>query len=209
MVEISFIDIDVIQGSGSSGSGVVTEPVTLQQVKDHLYIDGTQDDTLLTSLITSCRRSIENYCHISIVNSTVTATLRIENKPHLKFQSRNTIYAANIETELPLGPVKNVSLIQWIDSNDNVLDLVPGEDYHIRGTRYKTILVSNSFDNLIMVYTTGYDAVPIDLQLGLLNEIAFRFEARGDGTNRYAQQNVGISEAAEYLVKPYQRLAWQ
>jgi len=53
-----------------------TEPVTLQEVKDWCRIDVTDDDTLITSLITAARIMCENYANLSFIKRTVTAKIK-------------------------------------------------------------------------------------------------------------------------------------
>ena len=200
--EVYFQDI------AKSTTYVGSEPLTLADVKAHLYIDGTQDDTLVGELITQCRSAIEDFCHISIVPKSVTATISIDNVPHLSYQSVLTAYQAYVAIELPLGPVGSVSSVSWIDDQQNTNILVAGQDYFLRGASFQTLYVNNSYNNLIVVYETGYSVVPYALLLAIKNECSFRFENRGDGLNRYASQNVGLSEGAEFLATPYKRLTW-
>lgn len=72
-----------------------TEPVTLTQLKAQLYITFTDDDTLLTSLITQARKAIENYCNISIVTQLVILTADLYD-----------------EWELPYGPVTGITSVK-------------------------------------------------------------------------------------------------
>jgi hypothetical protein len=48
-----------------------TEPITLTEMKNYLRVDYSDDDDLITSLITAAREVIEKYCGISIVEKTV------------------------------------------------------------------------------------------------------------------------------------------
>lgn len=47
-----------------------TEPVSLQEAKDHLRISGTSEDTLITSLIESARIQVENYLNRALITQT-------------------------------------------------------------------------------------------------------------------------------------------
>jgi uncharacterized phiE125 gp8 family phage protein len=55
----------------------ITEPVTLAQVKEWLIIDtvNTDDDALLTRLITEVRQAIEKKTKLSLVERTITVTV--------------------------------------------------------------------------------------------------------------------------------------
>lgn len=203
MVQVYFTDMDKV------GQYIGTEPIPLQDVKDHLYIEGTQDDALLGRMIGQCRASIENFCHISLVDKTVTLTIQIMNAPQLLFRGYSSRDSPYYEFGLPDGPIISVDSVTSIDVNNNLQVLALNQDYWVSGKDFKKIRISNSFTNNIIIYQTGYEIVPEDLILAMLNEIAFRFENRGDGTNRYASQKVGISESSQYLAQPYQRQSWQ
>src|SRR5699024_12059672 len=51
----------------------VTEPVTLQEVKDYLKIDFSDEDTLIESLITSARQKCERLLGLCIVESEISS----------------------------------------------------------------------------------------------------------------------------------------
>ena len=63
----------VLSASFSEEGG---EPVTLQEAKDWCRIDVTDDDTLITSLITAARIICENYANLSFIERTVTAKIK-------------------------------------------------------------------------------------------------------------------------------------
>lgn len=56
--------------------GTVTEPVTLQEAKDWCAIDVSDNDALITSLITAARIICENYANLSFIKRTVTAKIK-------------------------------------------------------------------------------------------------------------------------------------
>lgn len=56
--------------------GTVTEPVTLKEAKDWCKIDVSDDDSLITSLITAARIMCENYANLSFIKRTVTAKIK-------------------------------------------------------------------------------------------------------------------------------------
>lgn len=80
-----------------------TEPVTLAEAKQwcKIELDITEENTLLTQLITAARKQLEGYLCISLVDKTVTAVFRNE--------------LGNIE--LPYGPVKSITSVTDVDGN--------------------------------------------------------------------------------------------
>jgi hypothetical protein len=118
--------------------------------------------------------------------------------------------AMNLDTnnwyELPYGPVKYVYAVTSYNRNNPPQFFILNQDFFLEGAQFVNIQLLTEFINLVIVYQVGMPTVPYDLKQAILNEVAFRYENRGDNTNRYAQQNVGLCEAAEYLAKPYQRI---
>jgi uncharacterized phiE125 gp8 family phage protein len=177
----SIIDINKTEDSAE-------EPVTLEEVKAHIVVDHTLDDTLLTALITQCRKSIENYCSISMVQKTIAL-----------------ISDWNHDGNLPAGPVVEISEVKFrADVRSDYSTLVADQDFFLEGNYF----TSNLQGRHKITYTAGPESIEDDLKLALLNEIAYRYESRGDQVNRYAAQNVGLSEGADELLKPYIDYSW-
>jgi uncharacterized phiE125 gp8 family phage protein len=199
MTSYDIIDVSLIDSTGGS-AGIPTEPVTVDEAKARLIIDFNDDDELLSELITSCRATIENYCHISIVEKIVTVTA---DGPSGSASSYNDFQ------ELPYGPVKTFLSAGYMDLDTDLVTLTAGDGYYLKGTGFKSIRIPGAWENSILSYIAGYNPVPAPLKEAILLEVVFRYENRGDKTNRYASQNVGLCEAAEYKAFPYRRMTWQ
>lgn len=204
------------------------EFITLAQAKQHLRVDFTDDDTYIQSMITRCRRRIENYCLISLAWQQITVTMEFDlgAAPYLRTYGTNlgvpygTAYNAGQgpSIELPYGPIYSINSITSIAADNSVQILDPTQfDYYIRGKQFQRIEIENAtWSNVIMMYNTGWNVDPIshiasppdDLVLAILEELAFRYENRGDSTNKYKAQNVGLSEGAIELAGPYRRDSW-
>lgn len=152
----------------------ITEPIVLADVKAHLRITFNDDDSYLGILIKSCRAALEKYTALSFVTKSI-----------------QMIAEQNIPFELPYGPIKEIS---------NVKDKAGGAiiDYTTNGLDFKSISVLGYVD---ISYTAGYDKLPADLKLALLEEIAWRYENRGDGNGKS-----GISDIAKSYAKPHRRV---
>lgn len=183
-----------------------TEPCTLTEAKAQLVVTYSDDDTLITALITKARKMIENFCNISIVSQSVTMIADLYN-----------------EWELPFGPVTGITGVQtrtgtegsgpatyatqtsgWSTDGVEFLSFRPSEigDFNISvpytgndnrpvGNRYK------------ISYTTGYSPVPDDLKQAVLVQIAWLYEHRGE------ERDDKICEAALVYAGPYYRKLWQ
>lgn len=207
MIQNTFIDIDKTESYAGP------EPVTLTDAKKHLRVDFADDDTLIAALITSARMAIEDFCHISIVSKTITATLKAQEVPRSIFAQPFQVREQFNEFELPYGPVVSVDSVTSMDSDGTtLLTCEEGKDYFLSGISYKSIRISNNFDNNILVYAAGYGTgkVPSPLWLAILNELAYRYEDRGDPSSVRATAftKEGICQPARILAQPYQRLNW-
>lgn len=177
MKESKLIGLPVFSGVSTS------EPVSLSEIKEHLYIDsGNSDfDTILTTLITECREYIEEITGLSLVTKTVTVIIDYE-----------------CGFVIPYGPVTtwtSASCKSGINTYDAVTN---NEDYEVEAGRFISYTGNNRFK---LIYEAGYTSstIPYGLKLGLLNEIARRFDNRGDGV---------IIKDTNELVNPYKVLDW-
>ena len=82
----------------------VSEPVSLADMKEHLKVDISDDDDLITSQIVAARKWIEFYCNRSLPSQTLTAF----------FDVFPYYYIYMI---LPQSPVVSVNSIKYIDTD--------------------------------------------------------------------------------------------
>lgn len=191
-------------------SYTITEPVTLAEAKSQCIVTHTEDDDYFTNiLIPACRGVLENYCHVSLVEKTITATLRIENNISTRFSSGYCRPGDQDNViELPYGPIKEILNITQLSSNGAVSTMTENEDYTLTATLFKNIIF-NATGTFLLVYKAGYQTViPRDLKLAILNEIAFRYEHRGDEGKKYQADQPGVCAASQVLADKYRRIAW-
>lgn len=158
---------------------VTVEPVTLDEVKRHLNLifdtddsfTFTDDDTYLTELIPECREALEKITGLSFAPKTLKATIQ------------NSVGGA----ELPYGPV--TSEVDYLDEDGEVPEIT------MRGAR-----ITTCSDYLVATYDAGYEVLPKALKRALLEEIAWRYNHRGE--------EVDISEPARKLAKLYKTITW-
>lgn len=160
-----------------------TEILSLGDIKEHLFIDSgnTSFDDDLTRLNTQVRRYAEEITGLSLIDRTVTLYVYYLSPFILPYGPMTTFSSAYIKTGI------NEYTVQT--NND---------DYEI---------VSNVFHSYVggelwkLVYDAGYTSAtcPEGLKLAMLNEIARRFENRGE--------KVIISDTNE-LLQPYKLLEW-
>lgn len=175
-----------------------TEFLSLDDLKDHLQITYTDDDTYLTALITSCRQALERFCNISLVEKTVTLLA--------------DLYC---ERELPFGPVSAFTSGSLKTGVGEYTIQTANTDYEVDGITNGFLL----FNPLIsgrwkLIYTAGYtaDEVPQDLILDLKRICGYCYENKGDqaltSLQGGQQRPRGLDEALELFASKHRRMQW-
>jgi uncharacterized phiE125 gp8 family phage protein len=137
-----------------------SEPVTLSEVKDHLKIDGTDEDTYLTSLITASRQMLESELERSFITQTWKMYL-----PYFPLG----------EINIPKGKVLTVESVEYYDSN-NSLQTVSTDEYKtslgadigkIKAVESWPLTNTDHPDAVVITFTAGYGASADDVPNGL------------------------------------------
>lgn len=155
-----------------------TEPITLDEAKAWLRVDGAADDTLITSLITQSRELVEQYLNYSIVETTIVCTA-----------------TPRKELVLPFTPVVTIASVKDEEGED--VDYTWNEFYisFDKGT-YSVTGGSNEYVQTVTTYDAGLPEIPGGLKLGLLEVMSWLYENRGDDSGfqmmLYKNQNIQI-----------------
>lgn len=132
----------------------VIEPVTLAEAKLWCKIDdNTEDDGLVTALITAARIICEKFVNLS-------------------FYAREFVVGLNNSNGgfvLPYGPVAGTPTVTDVDSVAQDVIYNVGQLQSPRGV-------------CIATYTGGYSTLPENLKTALKSQIIFLYENRGEGT---------------------------
>lgn len=161
--------------SGSVGEPVfidedTIEPVALDEMKAYLRIDSSETafDQEITELISAARQEVETYLNRSLINRTVEVTMNI----------------AGGNAPLPYAPVKELVSIKDTEDNDIT-------EYRLKGDVLKT----DSYYQLSLTYTAGYEVVPVAIKMGIKRLVAFDNEHKGDdGTKRDIGNITGLKK---------------
>lgn len=140
-----------------------TEPVSLDEAKDHCLIRHDDDDDFLTRVIKSCRRTVEHRHRKSFIARTVKA--RIKNE--LGGQ------------ELQYGPVTSlVSAITATDTAGTVITL-SDSDFEQDGGYFR---LKSIYSDIILTYEAGLvpETVPEEIKTEILELVAYKYAHRGD-----------------------------
>lgn len=169
ILNISFSDVDTV------------EPIALQIAKDWLRVSGSDDDDIISSLITAAREAVEGYTSCSLVSKTVECTACIKEL-----------------FELPHGPVVGDVVVTCNDEVYTGFLEVAGDFKKVYGSKG-----TFSFE-----YEVGYNPVPEALKQAILNEVAYRYTNRGDQVKGLTIGSNYLCEAAVFLCQPYKRMIW-
>ena len=142
-----------------------TEPVTLEEAKNYIRINNTQDDTLITSLITNARTDAERF-----LNSDILAKQR---RTHLTyFTEPVNLYYAPIAT------------VDGVTAEGTALTL--NSEYTVEGLDNPLVDLENQFaEDVQITYTTAgiTSLAEVDtnsIKFGILALIAWKYYGRTD-----------------------------
>lgn len=182
----------IIDVSEVADSSPITEPVSLDEAKQYIMLEGFQDtddstpvdftgdDTLIDNIIKSSREAVEKFTGLSLVSKTLTVTFT--NKAGM--------------VELPYGPIGAITSLTDEDGTE-----ITSDNYTIIGTQFKR-LKSPCYENMVIVYECGYDGddIPESLRQAILIEVLYRYDNRGSKDS--------LSSMAKMKAAAFRRLNW-
>jgi hypothetical protein len=168
----------------------IVEPVTLQEAKDYARIDGSTEDTLITSLIKMARIHCESFTGKSLIPKTVTVTS----------------FTFPYQFQLPYGPLTNeanISKCVTIDQNNVETNL----NYEVNTGLFPKIFILGGAQSykFKLVYTAGFTTVPEDIKLAIKMMVNTLYERREDFSDLQAIESpLGVKA----LLMPYKTFNW-
>lgn len=143
-------------------------PVELLTVKQHLRVDHSDDDFLITDMILAAMQDIEDNAQIAVLSQTV----------------RVTIFSPGYETtlHLPIGPaLQSDGVTVTLDGEPFTgFELITGNRPMIR---FHASYPDPSPSRLQIEYQAGFGStpqhVPKDIQLAITDQAALMYDARG------------------------------
>jgi uncharacterized phiE125 gp8 family phage protein len=160
-----------------------TEPITLQEAKDHLRVTTTDNDAKITRCITEARQYVETFLSRALIEQ--TWDLYLDQFP------------IDGDIKIPLPPLIAVNSVSYFDSG-GVGQILPAAQYYVDtisqpgwlvlagGGSWPTTLAA--VNSVIVRFRAGYvtadspplPAVPFDIQAAILMAIGVRYEMRED-----------------------------
>jgi len=145
-----------------------TEPITVAELKTFARIDGTDEDTYLTSLITAIRQASENYLGRALISQTITLSMD---------------WWPGESIELPRPPLISVTSIGTLDEDDTETTY-SSDNYYLDTRSEPGLIVVKSGSSLPafvtrrhgaykIVYVAGYGILATDVPQPIREAIKF------------------------------------
>lgn len=143
------------------------EPLSVDDVKQYLRIDGDSEDQTISTMISSARMAAEKYMKLSIISQKWKLTFN-ETTPD--------------EVSLPYGPVTGIDSVKTIDEN-NVETVFASSNYYLTAGNLSIYFNEIPSDLKVqIIYNTGFSSsaanVPALIKQGMLAHIAFMFDRK-------------------------------
>ena len=199
--------------------GTITEPVSLDDMKNALRVDFTDDDALIGGLITAARYHAESLTGRSLVNQQWIYNL--DNFPYWCFAggqyapslpapstwnngAMNTRWLEYVTIDIPRPPLVTLDSIKFIDQNyeQQTLDTsqyvvdTASEPARVLPAANLSWPVTAYVPNAVTLsFTAGYDSVPEPIKVAIRLMVTNWYENRADSAT--------VPKAAEYILSSY------
>jgi len=199
------------------------EPLLLDEVKDHLRMEGAAEDAALGAFITAARLSIEEYADLRLIDR--TEAIYLDAWPLFKKQEASPWWSGSANgavsllssparfAVLPVRPVSAVASITVVaaDDSETVWD---ADNYQLRlGLKPGVVLQAGRrwpvpgrvLGGLKITLTSGFgpdwNYVPASVRQAILMQASYLYTHRGD--NRGGTSNAVVASGAAGLLAPY------
>jgi uncharacterized phiE125 gp8 family phage protein len=174
----------------------VVEPVTLDEAKNHLRVDYSEDDALIMNMVAAIRRYMERKLNIAMVERTYTANLpRFFERvhfPHQPLVSVPTIQYYNAESPSVLTTLADSTSSPQVASTTYRVNTEEGYIYRINGATLPDTACRH--DAVQITFVCGHSgspaqsSVPDDLRAALLLGLGDLYENRESSTPLKVEQ---------------------
>ena len=177
-----------------------SEPLSLDEIKDHLRIDHAHEDVLIADLLSAARQHAEHLCGQKIIM--------------LVWRQYESSFPCDFTVPLRVAPVRSVDFVTAFDAQGQP-NLVDGSLFElVRGTEPALIKFDREFDRtrafngLEVDVTAGMGELGVDIddaiKRAILLLIAHWYEFRGLVTPQ--QQPVSIPPGVDVLLSAYRTM---
>lgn len=172
----------------------VSNPVTLSEAKAQCRVDSSDEDTLITGLISAATEYVELYCGLAIEGRTIS----------VKCDSFDDF------VKFPLAPLATVTSIAYVDAAGAGQTLSTNV-YEVRADAGAIVLKHNqswpdiqSDSRITVVATVGYATAPTAIKQAILLLIGQWFDSRAAATGMAMTE---MPHAVEALLTNYRSFA--
>ncbi len=187
-----------------------SEPVSLAEAKAWLRLDTSDEDDIVTALISSARAAIE--VHTSRLFVTQTWRLTLDDWPTVPTGFCSVAPPGNAMMTLPLAPIASITAIRVYDAGGAPQVMAPAS-YVLRGPpedRWIDFIVAppspgqtrGGIEVDVIVGVGAPADVPQALRQAILMLVARLYENRGDGVEPTPEMTRG---AIHSLIAPFRR----
>jgi len=191
-----------------------TEPVTLGEAKAWTKVDGSEEDPLLTSLITAAREAAEQFLRRCLISQSVRLTLDLERSG---LDLGEGVYDLPVSAlygglpsviELPKAPVQSITSVTTYDTADTSA-VYSSANYRLNSDGNRLVLGSSATwpSNLRpvgaceVVYVAGYGATGSSVPQSIRNAMLMHIKAMYDG-----RDTCDMPENCQRLLRPFRVL---
>lgn len=167
-------------------SEIISEPITLAEAKNYLRVDYSEDDALITALITSARVRLEQYAGVAMTERTLQVIAYVDDL-----------------IELPYVPISTILSVEYFNGQDWVT--LEDGSYTVIGINYKKIstLYYPSMEYRF-TYNCGYCEPPSSMRTAVFKLLSDLYEYR-ESSVESTKPNSNVVTAYE-LMKPFKRI---
>lgn len=157
-----------------------TEPVSLDEAKDHLRVSANDDDVRITGYITAARKWIENYTGRALL--TQTWDMWLKEFPY-----------STEDVDIPKAPLQSITFINYVDADGNTqtlsssiysvdTDSIPGEVYLGYNQTWPTTRWQRKAVNIRFIAGFGDDPddIPREIIEAILLQVQILYEQPSD-----------------------------
>lgn len=191
-----------------------SEPITLSEAKAWARVDGADDDTAITALITAARQAAEQYLRRSLVTQTWKLSLDLSSGgldlPEGVYELPVTAIYGGLPRSVPLpkGPASSITSVVTYDLNNSATTFA-ASNYRLDSSgdrlllNYGAIWPSNLRPECAVeiTYAAGYgnaSAIPNSIRQGILIHVASLYEQRGN-----CEDAMALPPGTAMLYAPY------
>lgn len=167
---------------------------SLANVKAELGISDTNSDTLLARYITSASLAAEQYCNRAFVVESI--------QDQFFSDERSSLFRNGLEKlQLSRWPINDLTSVvensvTLVENTDFITDVASGQLVRIDSNgnlRRWSVLP------IVVVYDSGYDTIPGDIEDAVIRMVTRRFASKGRDPNLKQQNIPGVIEQSWWI----------